>query len=257
MVSTEGQPNISEDGTVAAGFIGLSEGSTGFDTQAIDDGRDLREDLKSLVEGSGLTVQSTGPVPQSLDSQDSSEDTLRIVAAATIILIVLLLALIFRSVIICLMPIVVVGLVSTIATGLIGWANDAFDLKADASIEQILVVVLYGVGTDYILFFLFRYRERLRQGEDKRASVVHALERAGEAIASAGGAVIVAFLALILQLVEHLPSHRARAGHRRCRDAARGAHAGARDRDAVGQSALLALQEVEAGARGCPVRTRW
>ncbi len=198
VVSTDGQPNISKDGTVAAGFIGLAEGSTGFDTQAIDDGRDLRKDLEPLVEGSGLTVQSTGPVPQTLDSQDSSEDTLRIVAAATIILIVLLLALIFRSVIICLMPIVVVGVVSTIATGLIGWANEAFDLQADASIEQILVVVLYGVGTDYILFFLFRYRERLRQGEDKRASVVHALERAGEAIASAGGAVIVAFLALIL-----------------------------------------------------------
>lgn len=60
---------------------------------------------------------------------------------------------------------------------------------------MILIVVLYGIGTDYILFFLFRYRERLRQGEETRPSVVHALERAGEAIASAGGAVIVAFLA--------------------------------------------------------------
>jgi RND superfamily putative drug exporter len=198
VLTTGDRPNVSEDGTVLAGFIGLAEGSTGFDTQAIDDGRDLREDLEPLVEGSGLTVQTTGPVPQALDSQESSEETLQIVAAATILLIVVLLALIFRSVIICLMPVVVVAIVSMIATGLIGWANDAFDLKADASIEQILVVVLYGVGTDYILFFLFRYRERMRQGEEKRASVVHALERAGEAIASAGGAVIVAFLALVL-----------------------------------------------------------
>jgi len=101
-------------------------------------------------------------------------------------------------VLICLLPILVVAVVSMVATGLIGAANAAFDLKADASIEQILVVVLYGVGTDYILFFLFRYRERLREGEEKRPAVAHALERAGEAIASAGGAVIVAFLALIL-----------------------------------------------------------
>ena len=28
-----------------------------------------------------------------------------------------------------------------------------------------MFVVLYGIGTDYILFFLFRYRERLRHGE--------------------------------------------------------------------------------------------
>ena len=59
-------------------------------------------------------------------------------------------------------------------------------------------MVLYGIGTDYILFFLFRYRERLREGEEKRDAVAHALERAGEAIASAGGAVIVPFMALVL-----------------------------------------------------------
>jgi RND superfamily putative drug exporter len=109
-----------------------------------------------------------------------------------------LLALIFRSIIICLMPVLTVFVASQVAIGLIAWANDIFDLKADSSIEVILIVVLYGIGTDYILFFLFRYREQLRAGADTKSSVVHALERAGEAIASAGGAVIVAFMALVL-----------------------------------------------------------
>jgi RND superfamily putative drug exporter len=197
-VDPEGQPNLSEDGTVQVGIIGLAEGATGFDTQAIDDGKDLREELAPLVDDTGLTVQTTGAVPQSVDSDESGQQTLAIVAIGTVVLIVVLLALIFRSVIICLMPIVIVFLVSSIATGLIGAANKAFDLQADSSIEQILIVVLYGVGTDYILFFLFRYRERRRQGEGTQASVVHALERAGEAIASAGGAVIVAFTVLLL-----------------------------------------------------------
>jgi RND superfamily putative drug exporter len=96
------------------------------------------------------------------------------------------------------MPIVLVGVISVIANGLIAWANEAFDLKIDSSVQVILIVVLYGIGTDYILFFLFRYRERLREGEPTRPAVAHALERAGEAIASAGGAVIVAFMALVL-----------------------------------------------------------
>ena len=87
---------------------------------------------------------------------------------------------------------------SQVAIGLIATANKLFDLKASSDIEMILIVVLFGIGTDYILFFLFRYRERLREGEEKRAAVAHALERAGEAIASAGGAVIVAFMALVL-----------------------------------------------------------
>nr|WP_232523646.1 MMPL family transporter [Nocardioides sp. MAH-18] len=197
-VSPDGQPNVSEDGQVQIGIVGLAEGATGYDPQAFDDAKAMREDLADLTEGTDLTAQTTGSVPQGLDSQESGDRALAIVGIATVVLIVGLLAIIFRSVIICLMPIVVVTIVSMIATGLIGWANDIFDLKADSSIETILVVVLYGIGTDYILFFLFRYRERLRKGEDTRASVVHALERAGEAIASAGGAVIVAFLALLL-----------------------------------------------------------
>jgi putative drug exporter of the RND superfamily len=194
----DGKPALSEDGLVQIGTVGLAEGSTGFDTQAFDDAKAMRDDIEDLSDGTDLKIQTTGSVPQGLDSQESSEKSLAIVGIATIVLIVGLLAIIFRSVIICLMPVVVVTIVSLVATGLIGWANEAFDLKADSSIQTILVVVLYGIGTDYILFFLFRYRERLRRGEDTKTAVVHALERAGEAIASAGGAVIVAFLALLL-----------------------------------------------------------
>lgn len=194
----DGKPNLSDDGTVLFAVIPLADGATGYDTQAIDDAKDLRKEIKDLTDGTDLEVRATGAVPQSYDSQESSEDTLLIVGVATVVLIVGLLALIFRSVLICLLPIVTVGIVSSIATGAIAWANDIFDLKADASVQQILVVVLYGVGTDYILFFLFRHRERLRQGATVKDSVVHSLDRAGEAIASAGGAVIVAFMALVL-----------------------------------------------------------
>jgi RND superfamily putative drug exporter len=189
---------VSKDRKVAIAIVGLTRHATGYDSQSMDDAKQLRKDLKPLASDSGLRVKTTGPAPQSLDSQEQSQKTLQIVGIATVLLIIVLLALIFRSVIICLLPIVVVALVSQVATGLIAWANDAFDLKADNSIETILVVVLYGIGTDYILFLLFRYRERLRLGEDKRVAIVQAMERAGEAIASAGGAVIVAFMALVL-----------------------------------------------------------
>lgn len=188
----------SENGLVQLGVAGLAKDATGFDTPAMDAAKELRKDAKPLVEDTGLRVQMTGSAPQQLDSQESGDKTLAIVGIATIVLIIVLLALIFRSVIICLMPVLVVFVASQVAIGLIAWANKIFDLKADSSIEVILVVVLYGIGTDYILFFLFRYREQLRTGDGTRGSVVHALERAGEAIASAGGAVIVAFMALVL-----------------------------------------------------------
>ena len=76
---------------------------------------------------------------------------------------------IFRSPVIALLPLIVIALVSQVATGLIGDVNKALNLNADSSISTILIVVLFGIGTDYILFLMFRYRERLRRGEDTQA----------------------------------------------------------------------------------------
>ena len=73
-----------------------------------------------------------------------------------------------------------------------------FDLNVSQDLQTILLIVLFGIGTDYILFLLFRYRERLRAGDDKKTAMVTSVERVGEVIASAAGAVIVAFLVLLL-----------------------------------------------------------
>ena len=67
--------------------------------------------------------------------------------------------------------------------------TDLAGFEVGSEVTSLLIVVLFGIGTDYILFFLFRYRERMREGEEHRSAVAHALERAGEAIASAGAAV--------------------------------------------------------------------
>ena len=118
----------------------------------------------------------------------------------------MLLLVIFRSPIIALLPLVVIALVSQVATGLISDVNKALNLNADSSISTILIVVLFGIGTDYILFLMFRYRERLRSGEDAKQAMVSAVTRVGEVIASAAGVVIVAFLALLLSTLSVLRS---------------------------------------------------
>ena len=53
---------------------------------------------------------------------------------------------------------------------------------------------------------MFRYRERLRSGEDPKQAMVSAVARVGEVIASAAGVVIVAFLALLLSTLSVLRS---------------------------------------------------
>ena len=178
----------------------------GSGTAAGDAVKVLRADIKPLMAGTGLTEGVTGSAAQQLDSQQSSTRADQIVLLATLALILILLLVIFRSPVIALLPLVVIALVSQVATGLISDVNKALHLNADSSISTILIVVLFGIGTDYTLFLMFRYRERLRAGEDAKQAMVSAVTRVGEVIASAAGVVIAAFLALLLSTLSVLRS---------------------------------------------------
>ncbi|MEU7146145.1 MMPL family transporter [Nocardia sp. NPDC046473] len=168
------------------------------DTRQNDAVKALRTALQDKVHDTDLKAGVTGTAAQNLDAQQSSTKSMAIIGATTIGLILVLLLLVFRSPVIALLPIVVIGAISGVANGLIAAVSKAFDLKIDSSVSSILVVVLFGLGTDYILFLMFRYRERLRAGEEPKTAMVSAVTRVGEAITSAAGTVIIAFLALTL-----------------------------------------------------------
>ncbi|WP_131738939.1 MMPL family transporter [Actinomadura roseirufa] len=173
--------------------------SESFDDPAVGKAVDrLRDDAAAGTRGTGLTARLTGTAAINADAQKSYERSDTITLGATIVVIFVLLILTFRSVVAAFLPLVTVGLVMVVALSLIGSVNAAFGLKGDNMTQSLMPIVLFGVGTDYILFLLFRYRERLRAGEDGRSAMVAAVERVGEVIASAACAVIVAFSALIL-----------------------------------------------------------
>lgn len=188
----------SDNRIVQIAAVQMTKVTNPSDTRQSDAVKALREALQDNVSGTDLKAGVTGSAAQALDAQESSSKGLAIVGIATIAVILLLLLVIFRSPVIALLPIVVIGAVSMVVNGLIAAVSKAFDLKIDSSVSSILVVVLYGVGTDYILFLMFRYRERLRAGEDPKTAMVSAVTRVGEAITSAAGAVIIAFMALTL-----------------------------------------------------------
>jgi RND superfamily putative drug exporter len=158
----------------------------------------VRDTAKPALAGTGLSLKVTGDAALNLDNQDAFANALIIVAVATVVLIIGLLLLIYRSPIAALLPIISVGLVSTLAPALIAAVAKLFGLRTDQSLPIILTIVLFGIGTDYILFLLFRYRERLRAGDESRQALAMAVARVGEVIASAAGAVVIAFSALML-----------------------------------------------------------
>ncbi|MQS07751.1 MMPL family transporter [Streptomyces alkaliphilus] len=157
----------------------------------------LREDAGSMLEDGPLKLGVTGDAATGLDIRESSAATDALVMLATPLLIILFLLILFRSPLIALMPVLIILVVLQVATGLIGVAAELMGMPADTSASAILIVVLFGVGTDYLLFLLFRYREQLRAGQAPRQALIRAVSRTGSTITSAAGTEIVAFAVLI------------------------------------------------------------
>ncbi|GAB3973545.1 MMPL family transporter [Plantactinospora veratri] len=177
-------------------LIQVSFAGAQADSTTGEAGRDLRDRIKPMLDGTGLTAGMTGEVGIAIDGEDAFSSAEQIVAIATVLLIIALQLLVFRSPIAAMLPMVSVGLLLVVSLGLIGTAQEFFNLQADQSILVWVTVVLFGVGTDYILFLLFRYRERLRAGDEPKEALVTAVAQVGKVITSAGAAIVIAFSSL-------------------------------------------------------------
>ena len=158
----------------------------------------LRERASAFLKGSGLEAGLTGDAAITADTMNSYSSAEKIVGIATVSLIIVLLGLIFRSPIASLLPIVSIGLVYTLATSTLALLAKGIGFHVDQSLNAMLIVVLFGIGTDYILFLLFRYRERLRAGDESKDAVRVSVHRVGETITSSGLVVMAAMVALLL-----------------------------------------------------------
>jgi RND superfamily putative drug exporter len=194
---------FSKDGKYDLALVKMNSATAGQPAQSTA-AQTLRTDVKQLTAGTTLEAKVGGSAAQALDQQDASKRGGELIGLGTFVIIVLAMLIIFRAPLMALLPLVLIGVVALAANGLIADVTKLLGLESNSSVSSILIVVLFGVGTDYILFLMFRYRERLRAGDDHKEAMITAVGKVGEAIASAAGAVIIAFLALTLSSVSFL-----------------------------------------------------
>jgi putative drug exporter of the RND superfamily len=164
----------------------------------------IRQKTNQFLSGSGLEGGLTGNQAISVDSTTAFSHAEVIISLATVLLILILLGLVFRSLIIALFPIVVIGIVHQVAQAITADLADWFHFVVGPELAPLLVVVMFGVGTDYIVFLLYRYRERMAGGDEPKKSLLFSVTRVGEVIASAAATVIAAFAALLVASLESL-----------------------------------------------------
>jgi len=160
---------------------------------------DWGKELRAITGRSsdGMSIYVTGSLGFSADADAvfGSLDTTLLLASALLVLV--LLGAIYRSPLIALIPLIVVGVAYTAAQGLIYlYAKTGATVSQNAT--QILVVLMFGVGTDYCLLLVSRYREELRRREDKHEAMAMALSRAGPAMLASGLTVALAMLVLLV-----------------------------------------------------------
>jgi putative drug exporter of the RND superfamily len=160
---------------------------------------DWGEESRGLIGGGGdgLEVYVTGDLGLWVDFEEVFGELDTKLLLATVLLVLALLGAIYRAPLIALIPILVVGFAYLLATGFIYLYAEAGN-SVNSNSTGILVVLMFGVGTDYCLLLVSRYREELHRIEDKHEAMARALRRAGPAVLASGCTVVAAMLVLLL-----------------------------------------------------------
>jgi RND superfamily putative drug exporter len=174
---------ISRDGEAALVALAIDAEDRGA---VLDGVRKIRRYL-AAHRHLGLRSYVTGPGGVAADLEQVAEDAGKTLLIATLSLVLLLLLLVYRAPLLALMPLLVVGTAYLIAIGLT---------------YLLLLVLIFGAGTDYSLLLIHRYREELRRDAAPLAALRTALVESVPPIAASAATVIAAMLVLLLADLE-------------------------------------------------------
>ncbi|WP_282697536.1 MMPL family transporter [Streptomyces sp. CC208A] len=146
----------------------------------------------------GLRTGFTGGLADTVDRADAEKTTQTVVGLAMAGLIVLIGALVFRSVLAAFVPLLAVSVVGGTAVGTVVGAALSAGFDLDPGTPGMIGTVLLGIGVDYFLFLLFRFREELsrRPADDRRLVAADVAGRVGTAVTSAALTIVTAFATL-------------------------------------------------------------
>ena len=168
----------------------------------------VRSDVQDMLAQAraSSSVQSalvTGEDALSYDFGVSTQDDLGLILPVTIALLLVATGLFFRSILTPFITLGTIGValgISQVFIVLVG----TYVAKVDFTIPTILLTVIIGVGTDYSVFVIARFREERVKGRSVQEAIETSVTWAGESIATSGATVIISFLALNLTSVVYL-----------------------------------------------------
>ncbi|MFA6134494.1 MAG: MMPL family transporter [Phycisphaerae bacterium] len=142
----------------------------------------------------GLNVAVTGSASYGRDSNNASEISLKRTTWVCVIAVILILVITYRALPAAGISLVAVTAAVVVSISILGIGSN-HGWSVTVLVEIFTIVVGYGAGTDFSLFFLSRYREELgrcrgdQTQADRREALSWAMEGTGPAIVASAGTV--------------------------------------------------------------------
>jgi RND superfamily putative drug exporter len=186
---------VSDDGKVAVITVLLEEieENTERNERMAEMRAIAKEDMPT-----GLNVYITGPEGFQVDIAGVFAGANFTLLLSTVIIVAVLLLITYRSPVLWLVPLIVIGVADGMAAQIAPQLATIFlGSPADGSITGILSVLVFGAGTNYALLLIARYREELLLNEDRHQAMYKALRGVTPAVLASGGTVALALLTLL------------------------------------------------------------
>jgi RND superfamily putative drug exporter len=181
---------ISRDGEAALLFLAIDAEDRGAVVSGVGE---IRTYLRAHAPPR-LRAFVTGPGGIAADLEATASEAAHTLLFATVGLVLILLLLVYRAPVLALLPLAAVAAAYLVAVGIAYLLIEAGWITVNAEGTMLLLVLIFGAGTDYSLLFVHRYREE--------GSLDVALRETRPAILASGGTVIAAMLCLLVADLE-------------------------------------------------------
>ena len=198
VTSAEAHPEIasrlrSSDGVVE--LLQVQLGVTSFDPKAEAATATIRDHLASVAQA-GLTANVTGSVGIGSDYLTSILQATDRTTVVTIILVILVLLLIYRAPLAALVPLATIAVAYLVSRGVLGWLGQS-GWKISSLLSTFVVVLVFGVGTDYTIFLISRFREEVGI-TDWHEAVAETVSRIGAVISASAATVTIGLGSMVV-----------------------------------------------------------
>jgi RND superfamily putative drug exporter len=183
-----GAAAIGDDGKIAYATVQYDVFTDEIETA---DTEELIGDTEA-ANGSGLQVELGGQPIEEARAEEEGDASFMIGLLAAIVILLLT----FGSVVAMGLPLVTALFALGVGLGLVTLGTHVFDTAEFA--PQLAAMIGLGVGIDYALFILTRFRNGLDEGLGPRDAAVAAVDTAGRAVLFAGVTVIIALMGMLL-----------------------------------------------------------